>query len=400
MLNYDPYDPDLLVHGVPFDQLARIRAEQPVCPTPTEAWYVSRRSDVERVLKDVDTFQADLGPITGLSGLEDVPPEQLYLSEILEPRHGQVRRLYNACFGPHRTRMVDTVTADICHELVDGLLAAEVPDLHAGYAMPIPGRVMAHVMGLAPEASDNFLRWSADETLMTRPCTPGVEPGGPPIFAFFAEELARQKALPEPTNRVFQVLLDAEVDGAPLTDTEIVTQLHFMVMAGVHTTRGLLTHVVQRLLHEPALFERLRSEPDLIPVYVEESLRHDAPVQRTTRRVRRDTEVHGVAMLPGQWVEVGIASANRDEDVYDDGESFRLDRPEPRDHLAFGAGSHVCPGATLARLEAVTAVEVLLERVESMAEVAGVRYPPMPGNLGGTPIPAVLTPRRAATGEA
>ena len=289
MLTYDPYDPDLLVHGVPFDHLARIRAEDPVCDTPSGAKYVSRRPDVERVLKDVDTFQADLGPITGLTGLEDIPAEQLYLSEILEPRHGQVRRLYNACFGPHRTRMVEDVTADICNELVDAMLAAQErdgsADLHLGYAMPIPGRVMAHVMGLPPEASDKFLAWSADETLMTRPCTPGVEAGGPPIFAFFADELAKQRALPEPDNRVFRVLLEAELDGEPLTDTEIVTQLHFMVMAGVHTTRGMLTHVVQRLLHEPELFERLRTEPDLIPIYVEESLRHDAPVQRTTRRV-------------------------------------------------------------------------------------------------------------------
>ena len=112
----------------------------------------------------------------------------------------------------------------------------------------------------------------------------------------------------------------------------------------------------------------------------------------STRRVRQDTDVHGVALHTGEWVEVGIASANRDEDVYADSEAFRLDRPDPRDHLAFGAGSHVCPGATLARLEAVTAVQVLLARLASMSEVAGTAYPPVPGNLGGAPIPAVLTP--------
>jgi cytochrome P450 len=107
----------------------------------------------------------------------------------------------------------------------------------------------------------------------------------------------------------------------------------------------------------------------------------------------RPAEVGGVSIEPGEWVEVGVASANRDEDVYDDPESFRLDRPEPRDHLAFGAGSHVCPGATLARLEAVAAVEALLDRVASIELVDGATYPPVPGNLGHAPIPVVLTAR-------
>ena len=186
--------------------------------------------------------------------------------------------------------------------------------------------------------------------------------------------------------------MDAEVEGAPLTDVQIVTQLHFMIMAGVHTTRGLLTHAVQRLLHDPDLYRRLGEERNLVPIFVEESLRHDAPVQRTTRRCTRETEIGGITMHPGDWVEVGIASGNRDEDVYDDPESFRLDRSDPRNHLAFGGGSHVCPGATLARFEAVTAVETLLDRVATMSELPGAVYPPVPGNLGQAPIPAVLTP--------
>jgi cytochrome P450 len=98
--------------------------------------------------------------------------------------------------------------------------------------------------------------------------------------------------------------------------------------------------------------------------------------------------VGGVAFAAGDWVEMGIASANRDEAKYDDPEAFRLDRPQPRAHLTFGAGSHVCPGATLARLEATIAVEVLLDRVGRMETLASVHYPPIPGNLGHDPIPA------------
>jgi cytochrome P450 len=394
VITFDPYDPDHLREGVPFDLLARIRREEPICPTPSGARYLSRFADIEAALRDVESFRADLGPGTGLGGLEDIPDEQLFLSEITEPRHGQIRRLYNSCFGPHRTRQVETFIRQVCDELVDAMLKAEgdVVDLHEGYALPIPGRVMAHIMGLPDRDAQHFLDWSTDGSIMTRPATPGVEAGGPPIAAYFRDQLAAERALAEPDNHVFDVLIGAEVDGAPLTDVQIVTQLHFMIMAGVHTTRGLLTHVVQRLLQSPDIYRRLGEDRTLIPIFVEESLRHDAPVQRTTRRCTRETEIGGVAMHPGDWVEVGIASGNRDEDVYDDPDAFRLDRSDPRSHLAFGGGSHVCPGATLARFEAVTAIETLLDRVAVMSEVPGTRYPPVPGNLGQEPIPAVLTP--------
>ena len=391
-LTYDPHDPRYIDDGVPFDLLARIRSEEPICPTPTGAWYLSRQADVQAVLKDVDAFHADLGPITGLRCVEEIPEDQWFLSEIPEPRHGRIRRLFNASFGPHRTREVAEFVRDTCMGLVDELLAQPVPDLHEGYAMPIPGRVMAHVLGLPPASARLFMDWSFDGTLMVRPATPGVAPGGPGVQAYFRQQLAAQRALPEPTNHVFKMFIEAEIEGEPLTDQEIVTELHFMIQAGVHTTRGLLAHVVQRMLESPELFVTLQHDRSLVVPFVEEVLRHDAPVQRVTRRCMHDTTVGSIEMSTGDWLEVGIASANRDEDVYDDPESFRLDRPDPRAHLAFGGGSHVCPGATLARVEAVTAVEVLLDRLDSMSEVDGAEYPPIPGSLSHRPVPAVLVP--------
>jgi cytochrome P450 len=390
MLTYDPYDPTWLTEGVPFDHLARIRHEGGIARTPQGAWYLATQADIAASLKEVDLFRADLAGLAGVRSLDDVPEEQLFLSEILEPRHGQVRRLFNASFGPHRLREAEPFVRAACNGLVDRLFEQDTPDLHEGYAMPIPGIVMAEIMGFGDEAVELFMRWSFDGSIMTRPCTPGVGEEGPPIQAWFRERLAEQQALPEPTNHVFKTLMQAEVEGRPLTEREIVTQLHFMIQAGVHTTRGFLTHAVQRLLMEPDLFARLQADRSLVPVFCEESLRHDAPVQRTTRRCMRDVEFHGVQLRAGDSVEVGIASANRDEAVYDDPESFRLDRSDPRDHLAFGGGSHVCPGATLARLEGVTAVDVLLDRCRRMEPVDGYRYPPIPGNLGHMPIPARL----------
>jgi cytochrome P450 len=393
-ISFDPYDPRIVEEGVPFDVLARIRREQPVYRTPGRNWYLSRYADVESALKDVDTFRAELGPITGIpAGVATIPEDQHYLSEIPEPRHGMVRRLFNSVLAVHRMRQVEPAIEAECQRLMDGLLAADVADLHGGYAAAIPAFTMAQLMGLGPEAPPLFMQWSMDGSLMSRPATPGAPPEGPATHVFFEARVAEERARDEPSCHLFRVLLGAEIEGRPLTDREVVTQLHFMIQAGVHTTRGLLVHLMNRLVQDPAMFAALQRDPELVPRYLEESLRHDAPVQRTTRLCTRDTEIDGVSVRQGEWVEMGIGSANRDESVYDDPAAFDLDRPDPRGHLAFGAGSHVCPGATLARLEGQTAVRVLLERVAELHPVEGAVYPPLPGNLGHQPVPARLVPR-------
>ncbi len=392
---FDPHDPRHLDEGVPFDLLAEIRRDEPVVRTPRGAWYLSRQADVLAVLKDVDTFSADLGPMSGVRSVEDVPEDQRWLSEIEEPRHGRIRRLFNASFGPHRTREVAGFVRTTCLQLVEAMSKEPVADLHEGYAMPIPGLVMAHVLGLPAEVSEDFMTWSTDGSILQRPASPGVEPGGPGIQSYFSRRLAEQRALPEPDNFVFKTFIEAEIEGEPLTDQEIVTELHFMIQAGVHTTRGLLTHVVERLVLSPEIFAKLQDDRELVAPFVEESLRHDAPVQRVTRRCRHATSVGETEMAEGDWIEVGIASANRDESVYPEAESFRLDRSDPKGHVAFGAGPHVCPGAILARTEALTAVDVLLDTLRELRSVPGEGYPPIPGNLGHKAVPAVLVPKGA-----
>lgn len=393
-ITFDPHDPAFVEEGVPFDVLTRIRHEQPVYRTPSGSWYLSRYGDVEAALKDVDTFQAELGPITGIpGGFRTIPEDQHYLSEIPEPRHKAVRRLFNTVLGPHRMHAVEPVVTAECNRLVDAMLSVPVADLHDGYAAAIPAITMAELMGVGPGAVGLFMRWSEDGTLMSRPATPGVPEEGPATHPFFQAVIAAQRELPEPTTHVLRTLLGADVEGRPLSDREVVTQLHFMLQAGVHTTRAFLVHLMNRLVHDRELFTALDADRELIPRLLEESLRHDSPVQRTTRYCTRDTQIDGVAVGEGEWVEMGIGSANRDEAVYDDPDAFRLDRPQPREHLGFGAGSHVCPGATLARLEGTIAVQVLLDRVAEVRPVDGARYPPLPGSLGHQPVPAVLVAR-------
>jgi F420-dependent oxidoreductase-like protein len=339
---FDARDPEHARVGVPFDHLARVRREAPVCPSPHGAWYLARFALVEEALRDVDTYRSDLGVLSGLGGVEDVPPEEQFLSEISEPRHRQIRRLFNATFGPHRSPEFEPTVRAICARLVDDMRGAEVVDLHGDYTLQIPGHVMTHIMGLPDDAPERFMEWSPDGTNMKRPCSPGVGTGQHPLQNLFARELRARRELDEMPADVFRALTDARIEGEPLTEQEVVTQLHFMIQAGVHTTRGAITHLVHRLLFDPALFDLLAEDRSKLLNYVEESLRVDAPVQMTSRRCTRETSIDGVALHPGDWVEMGIASANRDESVYDDPDVFRLDRPQPRNHLAFGAGPPPC----------------------------------------------------------
>ena len=196
--------------------------------------------------------------------------------------------------------------------------AHDPADLHGEYALQIPSRVMARAMGLPDEAAAKFMEWSFDGTLMLRSVSPGIGEAGVPIQQYFADALAARRTMDDPPDDVSTFFLSSEIDGEPLTDQEIATQLQFMVMAGVHTTRTLLTHLVHRLLEYPELFAAVQQDRELVVPLIEESLRHDSPVPATSRRLTTDTEVGGCPMHTGEWIEVGVMSANHDDDVYPD----------------------------------------------------------------------------------
>jgi len=394
---FDPDDPVHLQNGVPFDELAELRRESPIARTPAGAWFLSRRQEIDQILMDVDAFGSDMTPGTGIDGVEHVPPEQLFLPEIDEPRHGEIRRLFNSALGVHRTQKMAPFVRDACERLLDGLNDDE-PDLHSRLAMPIPSIVIAHIIGLPEDAVEKLIEWSFTGSVMSRPASSEYAPDGPPIHGYLTSWIADQRARSERSSHTAEVFLEAEVEGRPLTDIEIAHQLQTMILGGVHTTRGLLAHCVQRLIVMPGMFDQLDTDRSLVKNFVEECLRQGSPAHRVTRRCLKEATVGNAKMKPGDWLSVSLASANRDEAHYADGEAFRLDRPDPRNHVAFGGGPHVCPGASLARLEAISAVESLLDRFSALEPVEGHAYPPLPAYLSYQPIPARLFPRAPKTG--
>ena len=139
-----------------------------------------------------------------------------------------------------------------------------------------------------------------------------------------------------------------------------------LIIAGNETTRNLLGNVVHTLASCPHLFEALRADPEVADAIIEESLRRDSPVQLLFRTCDRATTLDATPLQPSDRVMLCVGSANRDDTRFDAPDEFRIDRTNPRDHLAFGTGPHVCPGATLARLEVRLALRALAAAVGSI----------------------------------
>jgi cholest-4-en-3-one 26-monooxygenase len=373
MSAFDPLTADFDAPG-----FAHLRSECPVVRTEAGPWYLARHADVLAATQDVRTYLASFRA----AGVE-VPDEEQLISEIPEPRHGQVRRIINSAIAAHKIGRVEPFVVELTNDLLDGLLAAPGPvDLIHELVLPVPNNVIAHLLGAPTEDFRLWAAWSDEVVQGTWPATNRNErgvglPGAHPEFTAYIDGLIADRRR-TPTDDFITRLLRTEVDGRVLTDVEARTQLVFLFISGNETTRHLIGNLLWVLANDPDLFATLQADRSLLPAAVEESLRLDPPIRFLLRNCMVETEVHGEQLCPRDKVAFGLASANRDEAVFTDPHAFRLDRPELRSHLAFGGGPHVCPGASLARLEARVVADVFLDRVAEVRPEAPGSYEDVP----------------------
>lgn len=378
-MDNDPLDSSA---GVPYQLLAQLRSECPVSRTESGVYFLARHDDVLAATKEIGVFQASFRA-PGVT----VPPEEQLISEISEPRHGKIRRIINSAVAQHRIGRVEPFARRLCNQLLDGLIAQGGGDLVAEYVTPIPATVIAHLLGVDPADHACFAEWS-DLVVQSAYATKnrredGVEGEGlagvaPEFAAYLDTMIAERKASSDPPDDFVTRLINTSVDGESLTDLEMRTQLAFLLMSGNETTRHLIANMLETVCIDAALLEHLRMDRELVPTVVEESLRHDSPIHVLLRDCLMETTIDNVTIPVGVKVGFGIASANRDATNYVDPDDFRLDRPNPKDHLAFGGGPHVCPGASLARLEGRIALDVFLDRVSQASVDEPYRREPVP----------------------
>jgi cytochrome P450 len=391
------FDPFAAYDELPHELFAELRRADPVSRSET-GWFVATSAVLDEATRDDESFVSSFrrpGVV--------VPEDEKLLGEIRNPRHGQVRRVVNTAIAPHRASRVEPWVRDRCTALLAPLLGTGDGDLVEGYAVPLPIQVIAHLIGVPPEHHEHFREWSNEiaegEYPQWNRGPAGEGLGGYPGFAGYLDRAiaVRQEALARgesASDDVITRFLTTEVDGERLNPVEIRTQVAFLILAGNETTRNLLGSLCWRLAADPDLQDGLRRRPDLIPVAVEEALRLDPPIHLLIRDCIEARELAGRPIEPGDKIVYGLASANRDGCVHAQADDFRLDRPEPRNHWSFGGGPRICPGASLARMEARVALEVLLERTAAFRLVDGAAFEQVPAFFANGPahVPVTLTP--------
>jgi len=183
------------------------------------------------------------------------------------------------------------------------------------------------------------------------------------LFTYFSQMVEEKKKKPE--DDLVTLFTEVEVDGKKLEMMDVLAWCMIIVIAGNETTRNGTSGGMLAFIEHQDQLRKLQGEPDLLPAAVEEVVRWTSPIIHFARTATADTEIRGHAIREGDILGLFYASANRDEEVFDDPFSFQIDRI-PNRHLGFGVGEHFCLGAHLARLEMCVAYKYLLPRIEEI----------------------------------
>lgn len=357
-LVYNPFAYE--IHEDPYPTYKRLRDEAPAYYNPALGfWALSRHADVHAAMQDWETYSSAAG-VSLEQGSSARPPMIIMMDP---PRQQQLRKLVSKAFTPRRIAMLEPQIRTLTRKYLDPIVPRGAFDFIADFSAKLPMDVISTMMGVA-EADQDMLRGWADVLLHREEGKSEIPPAGMEASAnlvrYFAEDLARRRR--RPGDDLVSALVDAEVDGARLTDAEIIGFCFLLVIAGNETTTKMLGNAVVLLARHADQRAWLRAHPERIPDAVEEVVRFDNSSQMLARLLTRDVALHGRTMEAGKKVLLLVGSANRDERAFERPDAFDVRRP-PRPSLAFGYGVHVCLGASLARLEGRVALEEALPRI-------------------------------------
>jgi cytochrome P450 len=280
--------------------------------------------------------------------------------------HRHHRALLSAAFTPRRVERLRPIAAEVAGRLADGLVArGGRGDFVEAFATPLPSEVFAGLFGLPPEDRDRLARWSAVVAQAFAPLTgpeqvAAVESAAADLRAYCGALVARRRA--EPADDLVTHLLEAEVDGERLDDTEVIATMSGFIFAGSETTRRQLTALISVFAAHPDSWERLAAAPDGVDTAVEEVLRHRSIVPALSRVAVEPFEHDDLELAPGGRLLASFETANHDPAVFDDPQTFDVERANAAEHVTFGWGPHFCMGAGLARLELQESLRALLAR--------------------------------------
>lgn len=340
--------------------LARMRQQCPVTRSDEYGgyWVVTKYEDVLRVAQDWETFSSQLGV-----GIRENKMSTPAIPEHIDPPlHRVYKRLINAYFTPAAVAPYEEPTRALVTRLIDGFVERGTCDFLTELARPFPGLAFFDLVLHAP--SDEVAEVTELATNATLPTNPDTAACWAALTAWIAELVERRRREP-PLGDVVDAIIHADIDGRPVTETEVRGLILLLILGGLETTSGALGQFMIRFCHEPSIPALLREKPELVPAAVEELLRLEGSFIGIGRTARHDAEIAGHRIAEGDKVLIFWASANRDEDEFPTADAFDPYRAKNR-HITFGAGPHRCAGSNLARLNLRVAVHEVVQRLTDL----------------------------------
>lgn len=368
-----------------------LRARWPVAraeaPGFDPFWLITRHADILEVSRQNEVFHnGDLGVI--LSSQDELrfvkaitggsPNLVRTLVNMDAPDHLKHRALTQAWFMPQNVRRLEGRIRAIARASVERMMAAGGRcDFVADVALGYPLHVIMEILGLPEEDEPRMLKltqefFGSKDPDLNRGAAEAVDPEVlvGQVKAVFDDFFTYFRAVSEdrrarPREDLASAIATGEVDGRPISDFDAMSYYFLVATAGHDTTSSSTAGAIWALAENPEQFDRVCRDPSLIPGLVDEAIRWTTPVKHFMRSATRDYELRGQIIKEGDWLMLCYLSGNRDEEVFEDPFSFRVDR-SPNRHLAFGYGAHLCLGQHLAKMEMRILFEELLPRLQRL----------------------------------
>lgn len=388
--DYDPTADETFesAHAV----FADLRARCPVAHSNAfdGFWAVTRYADILDILLQPEQYITSVrNVVPGASTTGRRPP--LHLDP---PDHTPYRKAIDRALGATRVAGIEQSTRRIARDLMRSFVARRDADFIEHFSSPLPAAVFGEWLGLTQAQTDVLWRtarayvkaWESFDKS-------SVAVAAAQLAEMAAELIVERRREPrdadsDPTSAL---LAARDNEGQPFPEVLLAGCVRQVLVVGLVAPPILLGSIAVHLSKDPALQEQLRDDPSLVPDAIEEFLRLYTPYRGFARSARREVELHGRRIQPGEPIALVYASANRDASVFPEPDEFRLRRSNIRQHLAFGRGPHMCAGIALARQELRIALEELLSQTAHFEVCGELKMSGMP-EIGPISVPLRVTP--------
>lgn len=369
-------------HGYPHATWDEMRAKRPIHHIDRAQgdsfWALTRYDEIVDVSGRPLEFSSEIPAIRDEEQVNDEPSAlPAVLIQLDPPIHTKYRQLVSRRMTPRKVAAFHHQIEEIAVGILDDLAQHEETgcDFVETVAAPLPIAVIAYLLGVPIDDWRKLYTWTNESAGASDPefrregesARETMERANVELFTYFAG--LRERRIADPQDDLITLLANAEVDGEPLPLIDILAFYQILVAAGNETTRNATSGGLLAFIENPDEMRKVQADPSLVKPAVEEILRWTSPVIHFSRTATVDTEVAGQKISKGEVVGMFYPSANRDDAIFDDPRSFRVDRKR-NPHIAFGVGEHYCVGAHVARLELQVIFRHLLPRLEE-AVVAG-----------------------------